>query len=117
MRAVNLTRNAVLVEHGEIADTCLTRLRGLIGHPSLAPGQGLLISPCNSVHMFLMSFPIDVVFADRADQVVGLAPDLRPNRVGPIVRSARYVLELPAGTIARTGTQVGDQLAVEVHST
>jgi uncharacterized membrane protein (UPF0127 family) len=117
VRAFNLTRNTVLIEHGEVANAFLTRLRGLIGHQPLASGQGLLISPCSSVHMFLMNFPIDVLFVDGTDQVVGLAPDLRPNRIGPVVRRARYVLELPVGTIARTGTQVGDQLAVEAHPT
>jgi uncharacterized protein len=116
MQIVNLTRETALVEHGELAGTFLTRLRGLIGHAPLEPGEGLLISPCNSVHMFMMRFPIDVVFVNRADRVVGLASDLLPNRIGPIIHQSRYVIELPAGTIAQTGTQAGDQLAVRFDS-
>jgi uncharacterized membrane protein (UPF0127 family) len=31
----------------------------------------------------------------------------------PLVRGANGVLELPVGTIARTGTAVGDRIALE----
>jgi hypothetical protein len=60
-----------------------------------------------------MRFPIDVVFVSADGKVVGLVPELPPCRIGPIVREASFVLELPAGTIAETGTQVGDRIVVD----
>ncbi len=113
MNAHNVTRDRTLIEQGEVADTVWTRLKGLIGHRPLEAGEGLMIKPCSSVHMFFMRFPIDVVYVSEAGEVVELAPNLQPWRIGPIVRKAKFVLELPAGTIAETGTQVGDVVAVK----
>lgn len=113
LRVMNMTRGAALAERCGEARSFLARGRGLMGHPGLAPGEGLLIDPCSSVHSFFMRFPIDVVFADKAHRVVGLAPDLAPNRPYAGAWRARYVVELPAGTIAATGTQLGDVLALE----
>ena len=114
MRVYNTTRNRTLILHGQMATTRWERLRGLIGHPPLRHGEGLLIAPCRSVHTFFMGFPIDVVFVSADGEVVGLAPDLRPFRIGPIVREASFVLELPAGTIAETETQVGDRIVLKL---
>lgn len=113
IRAYNETRQAPLVERGQAATGFWGRLRGLIGHPGLSPGEGMLISPCRGVHTFLMRFPIDVVYVNGQGRVVGLAPELPPNRVGPVVPRARFVLELPAGTIQQTGTSIGDELEVQ----
>lgn len=113
VRITNQTRGAVLAERAAIASSWWARGRGLLGRRALPPGEGLIIRPCNSVHCFFMAFPIDVVYVDRAYRVVRLAPELRPNRIGPLVLKARDVIELPAGTVAATGTQVGDQLVVE----
>jgi uncharacterized membrane protein (UPF0127 family) len=59
-----------------------------------------------------MRFAIDVVFVDRADRVVGLAPNMPPNRPYAGARGARRTIELPAGTIAASATQLGDQLKI-----
>ncbi|MFV9503196.1 MAG: DUF192 domain-containing protein [Oscillochloridaceae bacterium umkhey_bin13] len=102
-----------------LADSCaearsfLARGKGLMGHPGLAPGEGLLIDPCSSVHSFFMRFPIDVVFADAQHRVVGLTVAMAPNRPFAGAWRARYVVELPAGTIAATATALGDQLLIE----
>lgn len=63
--------------------------------------------------MLFMRFAIDAVFVDRARRVVGTRPELRPWTLAVAVRGAAEVLELPAGTIAATGTQAGDELVYE----
>ncbi len=105
----NRTR-ATVVAQAELADGWLTRLRGLIGHSELAPGEGMIIEPCSSIHTFFMGFPIDVVFVSREGRVLRVAPAVPPWRVGPVARGARYVIELPAGALAGSRTQVGDEL-------
>jgi uncharacterized membrane protein (UPF0127 family) len=84
-----------------------------MGRSSLPPGEALLIRPCSSVHSFFMRFPIDVVFLDREGVVLKVYAPLRPWRASTWVRGARQALEMPAGTLARTGTSVGDTLALE----
>ncbi|MEA3345242.1 MAG: DUF192 domain-containing protein [Chloroflexota bacterium] len=112
MRVYNLTRHQPLMTQGELADSLLKRLRGLISHPPLQSGDGLLLPGCRWIHTFLMDFPIDVLYLDSKHRVVHLTPDMSPNRIGPPVPKAHLVVELPSGTIAQTETEVGDQLEI-----
>ena len=61
--------------------------------------------------MLFMRFAIDALFLDRSLRVLRVAEGLRPwvPAVGA-PRGTDSVLELPAGTAARTGTQAGDEL-------
>ena len=113
IRVENLTREQTLVTAGRAADNHWTRLRGLLGHEPLEEGEGLLIVPSNSIHMLFMGFPIDVLYVDSALKVIGLHHTLRPWRFGRIHLRSRFVIELPAGTLSATGTEVGDQLQVQ----
>lgn len=85
-------------------------MRGLLGRDRLLPGEGLWILPCNSIHSFGMRFEFDALFLDRNRRVVGLYERFRRNRVSRVFPGARGVLELPAGTIRETGTEVGDEI-------
>lgn len=108
--------DTVLADRLRVADTHWTRLRGLLGTRGLAPGEGLWIRPCNQVHMLGMRYAIDVVFLDAAGLVLRAVEHLRPGRVSPRVRGAASVLELPAGTVARTGLVEGARVAVAGES-
>ena len=112
MKIVNPAKNTVLAENAEITGNPLKRMKGLIGRKFLEKGSGLLIKHCNSIHMFFMSFPIDVVFASAQNQVVGLKESIRPWRMSAVYFSASFVIELPAGTIRETHTAVGDFLTL-----
>ncbi|MCU0491917.1 MAG: DUF192 domain-containing protein [Chloroflexaceae bacterium] len=81
-----------------------------MGRTGLAADTGLIIYPEWSVHTFFMRFPIDVLFLDKQDRVMGLRAAMPPNRPYAGAWGARYVIELPAGVLAATGTQSGDQL-------
>lgn len=113
MRVHNRTRRVDIVTSGRMAVGYWDRLRGLIGHPPLADGEGLLLRPERSIHTFLMRFPIDVVYLDAHNGIVGLTKAMPPQRLGPWIRGTQAVLELPAGTVARLGIAVGDRLEIE----
>ncbi len=87
----------------------LERMRGLLGRPPLAPGEGLLIEPCGSVHTAGMAYPIDVVFLDREWRVLKQVPGLRPWRMAGAL-GGRLALELPAGTLAGLALGAGRRL-------
>jgi uncharacterized membrane protein (UPF0127 family) len=112
MQVQNRTRNVALVSKGRLANNFFTRLRGLVGVKHLAAGDGLLIQPCNQVHCMFMSIPIDVLYLGSDDRVLAIDAQMRPWAMGRLVRGAKRVLELPAGSAAATETQVGDQLQI-----
>ena len=115
--ARNETRQYTMMEQGRVADRPCSRIRGLIGTEELSPGEGLWILPCNGIHMLFMSFPIDAVYLDRDHIVVETVEEMQPWSIGRFVRGAQSVLELPSGTIAASGTRVGDRIALECRST
>jgi uncharacterized protein len=96
-------------EHCGIAETPLTRLRGLLGKTRLRSGEGLLIRQTSAVHTFFMRFPIDVVFLDQELVVVDVEADLQPWRVAGR-RGAKAVLELPAGESRRQRIRPGERM-------
>lgn len=110
----NLTRNAVLGEAVDVADTSEKRRTGLLKHTGLGPGEGLWIKPCESVHTFFMKFAIDLVYIDKKQKVRKARKAVPPWRLSACL-SAHSILELPAGTIERTGTQAGDELSIETR--
>src|SRR5688500_14878017 len=110
MRVFNETRQRLVADRAEEATTFATRLKGLLGRRTLDAGEGLHIDPCNSIHMFFMRFAIDAVLLDRDLQVVKIVHAIPPWRVTSVYRSARSVLELPAGVAQATGMQEGDRL-------
>ena len=82
----------------------------LTGRDGLAPGAGLLLDPCNSVHTFFMRFSIDVAFLDAQGLVVALSPRLSPWRATRVHLRARTTLELAAGALEACGVRIGDRL-------
>jgi uncharacterized membrane protein (UPF0127 family) len=101
----------VVCERCTLADSPVTRLKGLLGRDGLEQGEGLLLQPASSIHTFFMRFPIDVVFLDRTLVVVGIQDEIEPWRAAA-QRGAKAVLELPAGESSRRGLAVGDQLTL-----
>lgn len=110
VRVKNTTRGRELGDRVVLADWFWPRLRGLIARPRLGPGEGLLIVPCRGVHMYLMTYPIDVAFMDREGEVVALYRDLAPGARTRWHASSRQALEVPAGTLAETHTVLGDHV-------
>ena len=112
LRVLNTTRGVVLGDAVDIADTSAKRRTGLLKHSALEDGHGLWIVPCEAVHTFGMKFPIDVAFLNRKQRVVKVRRDMVKRRMA-FCLTAHSVLELPAGTLERTGTQPNDQLEFE----
>jgi uncharacterized protein len=112
-QVLNDSRNEVIATSVEVATSFMSRGKGLMFRKSFPDGSALVIDPCTSIHMFWMRFPLDVLYLNREDEVVRVQHGIKPWRVGPIrTRGAAYVIELPAGTIAKSGTEVGDKIVV-----
>ena len=109
----NATREGILLgDKVLVANTSQTRRTGLLKHESLPEGEGLWIAPCEGVHTWGMKFSIDVLFLSKARKVLKIREDMGKRRIA-LCLWAHSTLELPAGTVARTGTLKGDQLEFE----
>lgn len=108
----NVTREKILADSLDVADTFTKSMMGLMGKSCLEKGRGLWIKPCQSIHTFWMRFPIDVLFLDKQGVVVHFIESMKPFRVSRHVLKARSVLELPAWSIKKSGTQMGDCIEV-----
>ncbi len=109
-RIINLTRSTTISGRAVWARSFWARLCGLMFRNPLPDGGGLVLEPNYSVHTFGMRFAIDVIFVDRHGCVVGLTPAMLPNRPFAAARYAQRTIEVPAGIIAATQTQLGDML-------
>jgi uncharacterized membrane protein (UPF0127 family) len=81
----------------ETADTFFARFRGLMLRKRLPAGHGLLIAPCNSIHMCFMRFAIDAIFIDKDYRVLKVARNVKPWIGLAWCWKAWGVLEVSAG--------------------
>ena len=94
----------------EIADTFLKRFMGLMGRKKIPAGRGLLILPCNSIHMLFMRFAIDAVYIDENFRVKKIVRKL-PAWLGmSICKGAHAVIEFAAGEADKLGVQIGSKI-------
>jgi uncharacterized protein len=109
----NKSKETFLAFRVKVADSIFSRLIGLLGKRSLQPDSGVWICPANAVHTIGMLFPFDLVLIDKDFRVVGVREMVRPFKITRPNFRAESLLELPAHTIFKSRTEVGDQLVIE----
>ena len=113
MKIFNVSKDITIAANAILADSFFSRMKGLLGKTSLDVDEALVITKCNSIHMFFMRFAIDVIFLDKKNQVVGLVKNIRPFQMSRIFWKATTAVELPAGSILKTQTAIGDEYRFE----
>jgi uncharacterized membrane protein (UPF0127 family) len=115
-----LKGKTVIAENVEVAEGFFHKMRGLMLRGSLPRGSGLLMifskPGKHGIWMPLMRFAIDIIFLDSRKRVVGLHERARPVsfrkrtwRVYYPDKPAKYVIELAAGEIRKTGIKDEDR--------
>lgn len=111
LKAINVSKGGVVIaEHIEWAGTGAGRRRGLLGRKAMDRTEGIYLTPCEWIHTFGMHFPIDVAFLSSTGEILAVHHSLKPNRLSKIVLRAEGVLELSAGRLYATSTEVGDDI-------
>ncbi|MBR9681797.1 MAG: DUF192 domain-containing protein [Candidatus Altiarchaeota archaeon] len=102
----------------EVADTWLTRMRGLQNRTSIGKHEGMLFVFSKegqpSFWMKDVNFPLDIIFLDKNKILVEVFESLEPcnSSVCPSYKTSvpfKYALELPAGTVKRLDLNLGMQ--------
>ncbi len=108
----------------QVADNEASREKGLSGAKSLGKNDVMLfVFPLDGkwkIWMKDMQFPIDIIWLDKDKQVIYLVesaePSSYPNTTFTPPQSARYVIELQAGTIKAQNMAVGDKAVFDLSN-
>lgn len=103
------------VYHLMIADTDEELQQGLSGVESLGANEGLLMKFSSDstwgIWMKDMKIPLDIVWLNKDKQVVYIVKNAQPSSGTDIIYSpkepARYVIELPIGSVNNAGIKKG----------
>jgi len=108
----------------QIADTELSREQGLSGVETLASNGGMLFVFDESsiagsgIWMKDMKIPLDIVWLGDDKKVVHIvtnaSPDLGTSKTFTPTQPAKYVLELPAGTVKNASVKIGTEAEFNV---
>jgi uncharacterized protein len=115
--ARNVDTGAVVADKVAVATTHAERAVGLLSRSGLEPGEALWIVPSRGVHTWGMKFEIDIVALDTRGVVIDQVSALKPWRIRLPRRGTAGVLELPSGTLTRSGTTIGHRIEFERAST
>ncbi len=111
VRAINTSKGGIVVANRVLwAGSSRERRRGLLGRDHLDDDEGMFIVPTEWIHTFGMRFSIDVAFLSKDGIVLTIHHNLRPKRLSKISLRAEGALELAAGRLRATGTEVGDRI-------
>lgn len=97
----------------DVANSSIKRMIGLMFSKDLGERDGLLITPCNSIHTFFMRYNLDIVFLSRHNKVVKVIRNMKPWRMTWIYFKATKVLEMMGGTLP-ADINAGDELDIDV---
>lgn len=117
IKVINERDQSVVATRIRVATGFWQRFRGLMLTSEPADGEGLLLSPCNSIHMMFMLYPIDAVFLDAGNKIKALYHRLTPwLGLSSWHKDVSSVLELRSGTINKSGVRIDDVLRMERFS-
>lgn len=112
MKIIHKKTNMVIATKVKVANTFLSRLKGLMFIKKMEGFDAMLIENTNSVHNCFVRFSIDLVFINSEWKVVKIIRNFKPWRFSWIYLKARHVVELPAGSLSDE-VEIGDLLEAQ----
>lgn len=115
--AINNSRITVAV-----ADSEEERTKGLSGSPQLKDGTGMLFifdePSYHGIWMKDMKYPIDIIWLDEDRKIIHIqefaTPDSYPERTFTPQVPAKYVLEVPVGSVKSYGMNHGKTMTFDL---
>ena len=105
----NTTKNTEIAKDFKKCKNILSKAFGLMLKNNITPLVFVFKKEKSiPIHTLLVKKPIDLIYLDRTMKVVDLKESLRPYRFYTPKARAMYLLELPAGFIKQSQTNIGD---------
>jgi uncharacterized membrane protein (UPF0127 family) len=111
MKIINQTKQTLLAKQVVIPKSLLNQSLGLLKYKNPV---AMILSTHFGIHTFGMHYAIDVLILDNDNFVVATKQNLKPNRIFLWNWKYKSVLELPARTIERSKTEIGDTIIFSV---
>ena len=108
-----LKGNEVIANKVNLADSMMERMIGLMFSKDIGAKDGLLISPCNSIHTFFMRYELDIIFLSKDNRVIKVIRKMKPWRMTWMYFKASKVLEMTGGTLP-ANINAGDEFIIDV---
>lgn len=115
MSLINKTRKTIVAEKIRFCKNNLTKTIGLMFHKKLKNKALVFIFKREKIipiHMLFVFYPIDVLFLDGNKKIVEIKENLKPFTFYMPKNKAKYILELPCGTVKKTKTTMGDAITL-----
>lgn len=112
MKLINKETNTVISENFQIANTYFKRLKGLMFTKQLPIQNAMQITPCKEIHTFFMNYSIDVLYLDSKNNIISIDENLKPGKIGKLVKNAKSVIELPVGKVKESDIKVGQSVEI-----
>lgn len=108
---INKTKEKILAHDLKVVDSVFGKAIGLMFSRKIKD-FGLIFEFSAekkvSLHNFFVFYPIDLIFLSQKWEVVEMKEMFMPFTLYVPKNKAKYILELPSGTIRQTGTEPGD---------
>ncbi len=109
----NKSRDKVLCKEKHVLKSMFSKAIGLMFHFKIKnTGYVFVFSKPRrqSMHMFFVFFPIDVLFLDKEKKVVEIKENFRPFTFYNSEKRVKYVIELAQGAVKKSKTEVGHKI-------
>ncbi len=108
----NNSKNKILKKKKEYCKSVFSQMKGfMFSKPDKALVFIFKKEKIVNLHMFFILHPIDVLWLDKNKKVVKIKENFKPFRIVIADKPAQYIIEMPAGIIAKTKTEVGDSIS------
>lgn len=105
---INKTRKTVVAANYVLCTSTLSKAHGLM----FSKKKNIIFAFKNErivpLHMLFVFFPIDVLFLDKNKKVVDIKKNFLPWTFYTPKNKAMYVVELEAGTVIKSKTNISD---------
>ena len=109
----NITKNTIISKNTVFCSSPLAKAIGLMF--SKKSDKSLIFvfkkEKIVPLHMLFVFYPIDVLFLNKEKKIVEIKEHFRPSSFYSPKNKARYVIEMPEGSIRKFNLKISDSLS------
>ena len=109
LKVTNRSKTTVIAANAKEAKNLFAKSIGLIGKRK---AYAIILETRFGIHTFGLNFPIDCLVLNRKKEIVDRKENISPWGLYFWNPKYNFVIELPAGTIKKSKTEIGDEIDI-----